>query len=78
MSVPSPDILSRVLGGGAFLLALWAFCRIGLWLLADLMRDVGERIEGDWAQSGGAGEGTLELGDLLPHVAWCWLLRGVG
>ena len=47
MSVPSPDILSRVLGAGAILLALWASCRIGLWLMANVARDVRKRIEGE-------------------------------
>ncbi len=46
MQIPSPDILSRVLGAGAVLLALWASCRIGLWLAANVTRDVRERVEG--------------------------------
>ena len=47
MQILSPDIFSRVLGGGAFLLALWASCRIGLWLMANVARDVREQIEGE-------------------------------
>ena len=47
MPVPSPDIFSRVLGAGAFLLALWTFCRIGLWLIANVVHDVREQIEGE-------------------------------
>ena len=47
MPVPSPDILSWALGTVAFLLALWAFCRIGLWLIAKVVRDVREQIEGE-------------------------------
>ena len=47
MPVPSPDIFSWVLGGGAFLLALWTFCRIGLWLIANVVHDVREQIEGE-------------------------------
>ena len=27
--------------------------------------------------TGVAGEVTLELGDLLSHIAWCWLLSCV-
>ena len=46
MPVPSPDIFSWVLGAGAFLLALWAFCRIGWRLIANVARDVREQIEG--------------------------------
>ena len=57
MPVPSPDIFSRVLGAGAVSLALWASCRIGLWLVANVARDVRERIEGEQAQSGGSGTG---------------------
>ena len=47
MQIPSPDIFSWVLVGGAVLLALWAFCRIGLWLIAKVVRDVREQIEGE-------------------------------
>ena len=47
MQIPSPDIFSWVLGGGAVLLVLWAFCRIGLWLIAKVVRDVREQIEGE-------------------------------
>ena len=47
MPVPSPDIFSWVLGAGAFLLALWTFCRIGLWLIANVVHDVREQIEGE-------------------------------
>ena len=47
MPVPSPDIFSRVLGAGAVLLALWASCRIGLWLIANVVHDVREQIEGE-------------------------------
>ena len=47
MQIPSPEILSWVLGAGAVLLALWAFCRIGLWLIANVTRDVREQIEGE-------------------------------
>ena len=47
MPVPSPDIFSWVLGAGAVSLALWASCRIGLWLAANVARDVREQIEGE-------------------------------
>ena len=47
MPVPSPEFFSWVLGGGAVLLALWASCRIGLWLIAKVVRDVREQIEGE-------------------------------
>ncbi len=47
VQIPSLDIPSWVLGVGAFLLALWAFCRIGLWLVANVARDVREQIEGE-------------------------------
>ena len=47
MQILSPDIFFWVLGGGAFLLALWASCRIGLWLMANVARDVREQIEGE-------------------------------
>ncbi len=47
MQIPSLDVPSWVLGVGAFLLALWAFCRIGLWLVANVARDVREQIEGE-------------------------------
>ena len=55
MPVPSPDIFSWVLGGCAFLLALWASCRIGLWLVTNVTRDVREQIEGEQVQSGRSG-----------------------
>ena len=51
MQIPSPEILSWVLAAGAFLLALWAFCRIGLWLAANVTRDVREQIAGEQVQS---------------------------
>ena len=47
MQIPSPEILSWVLGAGAFLLALWASYRIGLWLIANVVRDIREQIEGE-------------------------------
>ena len=47
MPVPSPDIFSWVLAASAFLLALWASRRIGLWLIANVTRDVREQIEGE-------------------------------
>ena len=46
MQIPSPDIFSWVLGAGALFLVLWASCRIGLWLAANVTRDVRERVEG--------------------------------
>ena len=47
MQIPSPDIPSWVLGASAFLLTLWASYRIGLWLIANVVRDIREQIEGE-------------------------------
>ena len=47
MHIPSLDILSWVLGAGAFFLMLWACYRIGLWLVANAVRDIREQIEGE-------------------------------
>ena len=57
MPVPSPDALSWVLGEGALFLALWASCRIGLRLVANVVGDVREEIEGEQVQSGLAPRG---------------------
>ena len=47
MHIPSPEFLSWVLGASTFLLTLWASYRIGLWLIANVVRDIREQIEGE-------------------------------